>query len=92
MWTIYYSDSEVSGESLAEWLEAPDDDVQVIRVEAPGLQPHRSPWAGVQGAHMLTGTDEYSLYGWPAKRGRWMDWDAYVEIWERASGSRNTLR
>jgi hypothetical protein len=83
---IYYSTSFVDGETREDWIAAPDEDVQVVRLECHGLQPHESPWAGVSGARLWTGEDEYRLNGWPTKFGKWMDFDGYLAIWERARG------
>lgn len=89
-WTIVYSQSVVHGNSLAEWLSAPDHDVQVI---VEWRQPESFPWAGVTDRCLQTGVDEYAINGWPVKYGRWMDYEAYIGRWELAAhGSRDALR
>jgi hypothetical protein len=80
---IYYSIQVVAGETREDWIAAPDDDLQYVWLECPGLQPHESPWAGISGAKLWTGDSHYSINGWPEKRGEWMDWEGYLAIWER---------
>jgi len=83
---IYYSDRFVDGETIEDWIAAPDDDVQVVVLFEPYAAPHLSPWACVWDRHLWTGDRYYSINGWTAKRGEWMDWKGYLAIWERACG------
>jgi hypothetical protein len=81
---IYYSSSEVDGETREDWIAAPDDDVQVVVLFESYGAPHLSPWSGVWDRKLWTGEDLYSLNDWPVKLGRWMDLHGYREIWDRA--------
>lgn len=70
-------------------MSAPDDDVQYVVEWYPYEAAHLSPWAGVWDRHIQTGVDEYSVNGWPVKRGRWMDYDEYMRLGEVAFRGRN---
>ena len=86
MWAIYYRESIHTGETLEDWLSAPDQGVQAVVVYAP-YPDGRRPWAGVDDRQLWTGDDEFSINGWPEKRGLLIPDAEYFAIWERACAS-----
>ena len=91
MWRLYYADgSRIDGVGAADWMAAPDDEVQVLALLTPypnAPYPGWTPWAGAKGDRQLwTGEDAYTLSDWPPKRGSWMNRADYDMIWNRACG------
>jgi hypothetical protein len=86
MFSIYYSNQVVDGETVEDWIAAPDEDVQVVVLFESYGAPHLSPWSGVWDRKLWTGEDEYRLNDWPPKFGSPMDWADYLDIWELACG------
>ena len=83
-WRIYYSDREVTGGDLGDWLAAPDEDVQVVVLYEP--TEYRG-WKGVPDGNrqLWTGDDEFDPFGYGhPKQGRLLDDAEYFAIWERA--------
>jgi len=90
---IYYSDSVYQGRTVADWIDAPGDDVQVVMVEGPhpvnirdarerhGYVYCRSRWP------LYTGADHYDpLETGNLKLGRQLSDQVYFAIWGRAYG------
>lgn len=82
-WRLYYEDAVIRGHTRAEWDAAPDTGVQALILMEPydgacpwrGMRPDRQGW---------TGEEEYSLNGWPPKRGSLLPDADYFAIWARA--------
>ena len=86
MFSIHYSDRVVHGITRADWLAAPDQDVQVVVEWRTPLQDAGEwVWTGVTDRMLWTGQDEYDPFGWGVKYGRWMDWADYWAVWQRAA-------
>lgn len=89
MFSIYYSDQVVHGQSKEDWLAAPSEDVQVVvEWRAPDQAKGELKWAGVTDRILWTGEDEYDPFGWGVKYGRWMYDHDYRQLWERAAHGR----
>lgn len=82
MWRIYYSDHEVTGNTRADWLAAPSEDVQAVALYEPTT--YRG-WRGANGDRQLwTGDDVFDPFGYGPKLGRLIADADYFAIWERA--------
>lgn len=89
MFSIFYSDKVVHGCTARDWRDAPDHDVQVVvEWRQPDLYRFEVKWETVEDRVIWTGEDEYDPFGWGVKFGRWMTWDAYQAVWERAAYGR----
>lgn len=90
---IYYSDTVLSGDGQQDWINAPDQDVQVVvvmehRPEPPNL-PDRFATGFVYTLRtdriFYTGVDEYDPLGYGStKFGSLLSDQAYFTIWEEA--------
>lgn len=83
-WRIYYSDQTIVGETVADWIAAPDEDVQVVVLYEP--TDYRG-WKGVEDGNrqLWTGDDEFDPFGYGhLKYGRLLSDEEYFLIWEQA--------
>lgn len=86
MFSIYYSDRVVHGCTARDWRDVPDHDVQVVvEWRRPSPEAGELKYVGVFDRVLHTGEDEYDPFGWGVKFGKWMVWDAYQAVWERAA-------
>ena len=93
MFRIYYSDRTISGETREDWINAPDDDVQVVVLYREPTYPlpdrHKTGYvhACIEGRMLFTGVDEYDpMETGHVKKGRLLSDAQYWALWERARG------
>jgi len=91
-WRIYYKDAVISGSSKQEWVEAPDEGVQVVVMLEPPSRPYpdrRSTgfvFSGRTDYTFYTGVDQFDPLGYGVKTGAWLSDEDYARVWERAYG------
>lgn len=89
-WRIYYSDHRVDGVTEEDWINAPDDDMQVIVLMTPPDTPRwnyhdeNGKIHVVYDRELWTGDDYFDPFGWGEKAGRLISDEEYIEIWRRA--------
>lgn len=89
MFTIFYSDAVCHGLTAEDWRALSDHDVQVVVEWRPPVQARGElRYAGVHDRMLWSGEDTYDPFGWGVKFGRWMDYGAYMALFERAAHGR----
>lgn len=88
-WGLFYSDgTAVYGRTEDEWDKAPIHDVQVVMLyqghpENKHRFSTRKSVRQIENSQAFTGIDEYSINGWSTKYGKWMDYDEYMELFDK---------
>ncbi len=92
-WKIYYEDLVVSGSTRKQWIEAPNDGVQVVVVMQPPTPPYPDRvktgfcFCGKADRTFYTGVSQYDPLGYDHKKsGLLLPDDEYLKVWERAYG------
>jgi len=92
---IYYSNSTYDGDTQQDWVNAPDQEVQVIAVFEPEPQPPNLPdrfltgfvFSGRKDRTFYTGVDDYDPLNFGSyKYGSLLPRSEYDAIWDLAYG------
>ena len=82
--TIYYGDGTTrSGTKKADWVKAPNTNVQVV-VEWRTPSVTERPWTLVLDRYIWTGDETYDPFGYGAKSGALIFDQQYTAIWQSA--------